>query len=64
MQGINRISLEVETTNVSSLKCCEKLCAELGFRKEGILRNLYGKGVDCVVFSVISENCLTPVNAF
>lgn len=64
MQGINRISLEVETTNVSSLKCCEKLCAELGFQKEGILRNLYGKGVDCVVFSVISENRLTSVNAF
>ena len=55
-QGIIRISLETETTNTSSLRCCEKLCNTLGFRKEGILRNLYGKGIDSVVFSRIPED--------
>ncbi|MBQ7781777.1 MAG: GNAT family N-acetyltransferase [Lachnospiraceae bacterium] len=55
-QGIIRIGIETETTNISSLKCCEKLCTALGFKKEGVLRNLYGKGIDSVVFSLIPEN--------
>lgn len=55
-QGIVRIGLETETTNTSSLRCCEKLCDTLGFKKEGTLRNLYGKGIDSVVFSRIPEN--------
>lgn len=48
--------METATTNVSSLKCCEKLCNRLGFRKEGTLRNLYGKGIDSVVYSLLPED--------
>lgn len=55
-QGIIRISLETETTNTSSLKCCEKLCNQLGFKKEGTLRNLYGKGIDSVVYSLLPND--------
>lgn len=54
-QGIIRIGLEIETTNESSLKCFEKLCTTLGFKKEGTLRNLYGVGIDSIVYSLIKE---------
>lgn len=52
-QGMLRIGLEVETTNKSSLKCCEKLADSLGFKREGVFRNMYGKGIDCVIYSLL-----------
>ena len=51
-QGIIRIGAEIETTNISSLRCMSKL----GFKKEGILRNQYGENINCIVFSMIKED--------
>lgn len=50
-RGFVRVGLEVETTNESSLRCVKKLCERGGLIKEGVLHNLYGKNIDCVVFA-------------
>lgn len=55
-QGIIRIGVEVEDTNESSMLMMIRVCDEIGFRCEGKLRNQYGRGIDCWVYSLIEEN--------
>lgn len=52
-QGINRIGLEVEDTNIRSIALCEKKLTKIGFKYEGIKRNSYGTGINSLVFSKI-----------
>jgi RimJ/RimL family protein N-acetyltransferase len=52
LNGMNRIGLEVEDTNESSINMCKKL-ENIGFKYEGIRRNSYGIGINSLVFSLI-----------
>ena len=49
--GMNRIGLEVETTNTKCLKICEEALNQIGFQFEGVRKNSYGVGVDSAVFA-------------
>lgn len=51
--GITRIGLEIESDNIYSLKSVTKLQSNLGFEREGISRNHYGIGRDCIIYSLI-----------
>lgn len=48
-----RISILVNTNNVSCLKLVEKL----GFEKEGCLRRFRENGDDCFIMGMLKENC-------
>ncbi|MBS5935265.1 MAG: GNAT family N-acetyltransferase [Clostridiales bacterium] len=54
-QGINRIGMEVETTNASSTALCNKKLLKMGFEYEGVRRNSYGIGIDSLVYSFIAQ---------
>ena len=54
-QGINRIGIEVETTNVNSIAVCDKKLLKRGFEYEGIRRNSYGLGINSFVYSIIAQ---------
>lgn len=57
-QGINRIGMEVETTNASSIAVCNKKLLKMGFEYEGIRRNSYGIGINSLVYSFIAQKMI------
>lgn len=50
-----RLGCEVETTNIRSLALVENTLVNEGFRLEGLLRNNYGVGINCYIYSYIIE---------
>lgn len=50
---LTRLGIEVETINTQSILLVENKLLKIGFKKEGLLRNNYGKGINCYVYSYI-----------
>lgn len=46
-----KINAEIEIDNIVSLKLMQEKLIELGFEKEGLLKNNYGKGITCELWS-------------
>ena len=52
--GFNRLGLEIEDTNVKSLKLAKHL-EQIGFQYEGKLRDNYGENINSHVWSLLKR---------